>query len=345
MKKFTKIITLAALAFLFVGCGQKEQEVKKAPTIEEIQREKGKPVKVVTATQMSLNDVRSFNGSISGVQPATAIAKLSDPIKKIHVKIGSKVKKDQLLAEFEFTGDNIQLKQVEESVKLQEDITRRLKEVYEKGGVSQQDLEAQEMQLRIVKMQLEAARRANQVLAPADGIITEIFYDEGEVPSVGSKMFSTAKLDKVVLTLSSVTTKDIGLFKNGQNATVEMNGKTLTGKVSRIPMAANPVTRFFPVEITFNNSNRQLLPGMFVTASINTGSSKGISVPNDAVVYANGLNYVWTIEDGKAKRNIVQVGVADENYTQIKNGIEDNAVVIVDGMSRLDDNDKVLIVE
>lgn len=344
MKKFTKIITLAALAFLFVGCVQKE-EVKRAPTMEEIQKEKGKPVRVVTASTMDLNDVRTFNGAISGVQPATAIAKLSDPIKKIHVKIGSKVKKDQLLAEFEYTGDNIQLKQLEETVKLQEDVTRRLKEVYEKGGVSQQDLEAQEMQLRISKMQLEAVRRANQVLAPADGIVTEILYDEGEVPSVGSKMFSTAKLDKVILTLSSVTTKDIGLFKNGLKATVEMNGKTLTGKVTRVPMAANPVTRFFPVEITFNNSNRQLLPGMFVAASINTAVVKGVSVPNDAVIYSNGLNYVWTVEDGKAKRNLVQVGVADENFTQIKSGVEDNAIVIVDGMSRLDDSDKVLIVE
>ena len=339
MKKFTKIITLAALAFLFVGCVQKE-EVKRAPTMEEIQKEKGKPVRVATASTMDLNDIRTFNGAISGVQPATAIAKLSDPIKKIHVKIGSKVKKDQLLAEFEYTGDNIQLKQLEETVKLQEDVTRRLKEVYEKGGVSQQDLEAQEMQLRISKMQLEAVRRANQVLAPADGIVTEIL-----VPSVGSKMFSTAKLDKVILTLSSVTTKDIGLFKNGLKATVEMNGKTLTGKVTRVPMAANPVTRFFPVEITFNNSNRQLLPGMFVAASINTAVVKGISVPNDAVIYSNGLNYVWTVEDGKAKRNLVQVGVADENFTQIKSGIEDNAVVIIDGMSRLDDSDKVLIVE
>ena len=344
MKKFTKIITLAALAFLFVGCVQKE-EVKRAPTMEEIQKEKGKPVRVATASTMDLNDVRTFNGAISGVQPATAIAKLSDPIKKIDVKIGSKVTKDQLLAEFEYTGDNIQLKQLEETVKLQEDVTRRLKEVYEKGGVSQQDLEAQEMQLRISKMQLEAVRRANQVLAPADGIVTEILYDEGEVPSVGSKMFSTAKLDKVILTLSSVTTKDIGLFKNGLKATVEMNGKTLTGKVTRVPMAANPVTRFFPVEITFNNSNRQLLPGMFVAASINTAVVKGVSVPNDAVIYSNGLNYVWTVEDGKAKRNLVQVGVADENFTQIKSGIEDNAVVIIDGMSRLDDSDKVLIVE
>lgn len=344
MKKFTKIITLAALAFLFVGCVQKE-EVKRAPTMEEIQKEKGKPVRVATASTMDLNDIRTFNGAISGVQPATAIAKLSDPIKKIHVKIGSKVTKDQLLAEFEYTGDNIQLKQLEETVKLQEDVTRRLKEVYEKGGVSQQDLEAQEMQLRISKMQLEAVRRANQVLAPADGIVTEILYDEGEVPSVGSKMFSTAKLDKVILTLSSVTTKDIGLFKNGLKATVEMNGKTLTGKVTRVPMAANPVTRFFPVEITFNNSNRQLLPGMFVAASINTAVVKGVSVPNDAVIYSNGLNYVWTVEDGKAKRNLVQVGVADENFTQIKSGVEDNAVVIVDGMSRLDDSDKVLIVE
>ena len=348
MKRFTKIISLAALAAIFAACGAKEEEqqVEKAPaTLEEVQAVNGKPVRVTPAIKMKIADVRTFNGTIAGVNPASAIAKTSDPLKAIHVKVGSSVKKDQVIAEFEDTGDNITVQQLEEQVKLQEDVVRRMQEVFDKGGVTQQDLDSYEMQLRVYKLQLEQAKRANVVLAPAAGIVTRVNYDVGEVPSVGSVIVETAKLDQVILTLTSVTTKDIGIFKMGMSATVELNGQKVTGKVTRVPLAADASTRFFPVEITFNNKKNTLLPGMYVSTKIVAKTVEGVAVPNDAVVYVNGMNYVWTIEDGKAKRNLVHIGVADAENSQILDGITENAVVVTEGMSKLDDGIKVLIVE
>lgn len=349
MKRFTKIISLAALAALFAACGAKEEEqqqVEKAPsTIEEVQAANGKPVRVMQAAKMKVADARTFNGTIAGVNPASALAKTSDPIKAIHVKVGSAVTKDQVIAEFEDTGDNITVQQLEETVKLQEDVVRRMREVFEKGGVTQQDLDSYEMQLRVYKLQLEQAKRANVVLAPAAGIVTRVNYDVGEVPSVGSVIVETAKLDQVILTLSSVTTKDVGLFKLGMSASVELNGKKVTGKVTRIPLAADATTRFFPIEITFNNKNRTLLPGMYVSTTITARTVEGVAVPNDAVVYNNGMNYVWTVEDGKAKRNLVHLSVADAEYSVIADGVSEGATVVTEGMSRIDDGEKVLIVE
>ena len=101
MNKITKtVITLSAISLLLVGCNLKKDEAAaaKPTTIEEIQKEKGKPARVVKATAAKLSDVRKFSGSIEGMQQSYAISKMSDPLAKINVQVGSSVQKDQVLA-------------------------------------------------------------------------------------------------------------------------------------------------------------------------------------------------------------------------------------------------------
>lgn len=169
MNKITKtVITLSAISLLLVGCDLKKDEKAEAKptTIEEIQKEKGKPARVVKATAAKLSDVRKFSGSIEGMQQSYAISKMSDPLAKINVQVGSSVQKDQVLAEYIFTGDNTQYQQAQEQVALLEKATERMRELHAKGGISQQDMDTQEMQLKIAKMNLETARRATKILAP-----------------------------------------------------------------------------------------------------------------------------------------------------------------------------------
>ncbi|WP_295053945.1 efflux RND transporter periplasmic adaptor subunit [uncultured Fibrobacter sp.] len=349
MKTITKsIITISALSLLLAGCGDAKKDAKsekKVSTIEEIQKVNGKPARVVKAATVKLTDVRSFSGTIEGSQQTTATAKLGDPIAKINVRVGSKVKKDQVLAEFVFTGDNTAYQQAKAAMELNEKTLARTKEVQAKGGVTQSTVDQLETQISISKMQLEAARRATLVLAPSSGTITEVKHKVGEVPGVGGAMFTIANLDKVILKLN-VTSSEIGFFKKGAKATIELNGEKLQGEVSLIPLAANPITRFFPVEVTFKNKNRKLLPGMYLTTKIDAREVTGVTVPVEAIVYSNGVNSVWTVDsEGKAKRKIVQLGVQTKTDIQIKDGLSEGDVVMVEGQNRMNDGDKVLIVE
>ena len=349
MKTITKsIITISALSLLLAGCGDAKKDAKsekKVSTIEEIQKVNGKPARVVKAATVKLTDVRSFSGTIEGSQQTTATAKLGDPIAKINVRVGSKVRKDQVLAEFVFTGDNTAYQQAQANIAMQEKSLNRLKEVQAKGGVSLQDVEQLETQINVAKMQMETARRATLVLAPSSGTITEVKFKVGEVPGVGGAMFTIANLDKVILKLN-VTSSEIGFFKKGAKATIELNGEKLQGEVSLIPLAANPITRFFPVEVTFKNKGQKLLPGMYLTTKIDAREVTGVTVPVEAIVYSNGVNSVWTVDsEGKAKRKIVQLGVQTKTDIQIKDGLNEGDVVMVEGQNRMNDGDKVLIVE
>lgn len=349
MKTITKsIITVATLSLLLAGCESKDKApgaAASATTIEEIQAQKGKPARVAKSIEAKVVDVRSFSGSIEGSKQVSAIAKMSDPIAKVNVHVGSTVQKDQVLAEFVFTGDNSGYQQAEAQVQLLEKSLSRLKEVQTKGGIAQQDIDQLETQLNVAKMQLEQARRATLVLSPAEGTVTEVHFTEGEVPGVGGKMFTIAKLDKVILKLN-VTSKDIGFFKKGTRAKIDLNGETFVGSVTTVPLAANSQTRFFPVEVTFNNKGRKLLPGMFLTTQIDARLVNGVTVPAEAIFYRNGMNMVWTVdENGKAKRKIVEVSVQTKETAVIKSGLEAGETVMTEGMSKMNDGDKVLIVE
>ena len=348
-KSVKTLLTLVTASMLLVACNQKDEaknnESKKATTIEEIQKEKGKPARVVTVGKAKLTDVRKYSGSIEGMQQNKIICKMGDPLAKINIQVGSSVQKDQVVAEYLFTGDNTQYQQAEESVKLLETTVQRMRELYEKGGVTQQTMDAQESALKVAKMQLETARRASLILAPEAGVVTELKFQEGQTPGANGVLATIAKLNKVLLKLN-VTSSDIGYFKKGASATVTVAGESVKGKVTLIPLAADPNTRFFPVEVTFDNPKKKLLPGMYVTAELDARQVEGVVVPAEAIVYKNGLNTVWTVdESGKARRKIVKIGVQTKNDVQIIEGLEGGETVLVEGMSKMNDGDKVLVVE
>lgn len=347
MNKTVKtLLTIAVASLMLVACDKKEENAeKKASTIEEIQKEKGKPARVVKAGTSKLIDVRKFSGTIEGINQNSAICKMGDPIAKINVQVGSTVQKDQVIAEYLFTGDNTQYQEAQEKIAVLEKATERMRELHAKGGISQQDMDSQEMQLKVAKMGLETARRATLILAPEAGVVTEIKFKVGQTPGQGAQFATIAKLNKVILKLN-ITSKDIGFFKKGASAKVTVADETLTGKVSLIPLAADPTTHFFPVEITFDNKAKKLLPGMYVTAELDARQVEGIVIPAEAIVYRNGINAIWTVTpEGKALRKIVKIGVQTKNEVQITEGLEGGETVIVEGQSKMNDGDKVLIVE
>ena len=347
MNKTVKtLLTIAVASLMLVACDKKDDKTeKKATTIEEIQKEKGKPARVVTVGKAKLTDVRKYSGSIEGLQQNKAICKMGDPLAKINVQVGSYVQKDQVLAEYLFTGDNTQYQQAQEQIAILEKATERMRELHAKGGISQQDMDSQEMQLKVAKMNLETARRATLILAPEAGVVTELKFQVGQTPGVGGVLATIAKLNKVILKLN-VTSQDIGYFKKGASATVTVANEQVKGKVTLIPLAADPVTRFFPVEVTFDNKDKKLLPGMYVTAELDAQQVEGVVVPAEAIIYRNGLNSVWTVDsEGKAHRKIVKIGVQTKNDVQILEGLEGGETVMVEGMSTMNDGDKVLIVE
>ena len=123
--------------------------------------------------------------------------------------------------------------------------------------------------------------------------------------------------------------------------------ETFTGKVSLIYPTIDAATRTFPVEITLDNKDMRVRPGMFARVTIDFGTERRVVLPDLAVVKQTGSGdrYVYVYNDGKVDFVKVELGRRTDTRYEILSGVPDGARVVVAGQSRLYNGAEVTVVE
>ncbi|WP_033169560.1 efflux RND transporter periplasmic adaptor subunit [Selenomonas sp. ND2010] len=95
-----------------------------------------------------------------------------------------------------------------------------------------------------------------------------------------------------------------------------------------------------------DNPDTLLKPGMFVQVQLNLGTPKTVlSVPQKAVLGQKGVQYVFTVEDGKAKKVRVETGDIVGDRIEIVAGAEEGMIVLTDNLDKLKDGNLVQLGE
>lgn len=128
------------------------------------------------------------------------------------------------------------------------------------------------------------------------------------------------------------------------------NGKPYKtkGEVSLADMVIGETTGTFTVRATFPNAERILIPGMFVTASVDLGTlSNAFHLPQRAVTRNDDgqATAYFVTADGKAERRIVTTTGSMENDWIVVDGVKDGDKLIVDGFQKISDGSAVTPVE
>jgi len=113
-------------------------------------------------------------------------------------------------------------------------------------------------------------------------------------------------------------------------------GRDFSGKVDFVdPMVKLP-GRTIMVKAVVPNPRRELQSGMFIEARLATDvRPNAVVIPEDAVLPLQGATFVWVINNGKATRRQVELGVRTPGFVEVKNGVESNDQVVVGGQERL----------
>jgi membrane fusion protein, multidrug efflux system len=84
------------------------------------------------------------------------------------------------------------------------------------------------------------------------------------------------------------------------------------------------------------NPQRLLQAGMFIEARLVTATRPGaVVVPEDAIVPVQGANFVWVVQEGKANRRQVGLGVRTPGFVEIASGVDAGEQVVVGGLETL----------
>jgi RND family efflux transporter MFP subunit len=105
------------------------------------------------------------------------------------------------------------------------------------------------------------------------------------------------------------------------------------------------MSRTFRAEVTIANADMAIRPGMFARVELNFGTLNHVVVPDVAIIKQPGTNtrYVFTVENGQARRRELELGQLIGDSYEIISGIETGAQVVIAGQSRLLDQTRVRI--
>jgi len=344
------IIGLIIVAFVIRGVLENIASAKKKVlSIPEIQKRDGIPVVVEKAKVINLNETRVYSGTIEGKEQADGKAKMMERLETIGVKIGDRLSKGEIVATLSRDNPNARYQQSWLQWKNAEREHKRMKTLFEEGAVSERDLEQTELALDIALNDFAAVEELLNIRSPINGIVTHIFYQVGETVGPGESVVRVAQLDEVELKIG-VGESEIHSIRKGQNAKVSINQsniKEFIGDIDRVSLSADPDDRTFDVRLRIPNPDYRLRPGMFATAEIIIQEHKDVvTIFKDAIVQGIEEKYVFVINnDNIAEKRVITTGITSGILTEIVSGLKEGELVVVEGMNKLQGDEKVKIAE
>ncbi len=228
--------------------------------------------------------------------------------------------------------------------------------------VAEVQVTTQESQVRLSQAQVETHRATlhlaqtnlanTRLTAPFSGYISQRNLDNGASVSAQSAGTSTTSVGILVLQdieivklQIEVPERDIARVAVGAPATVTADpyrGQTFTGKVVRVVHSLDPRTRTMGVEVDIPNPDRKLKPGMFARAEVLVETRKAaLTVPVEVLRVGEARPSVMVVRDGVAEPVVVELGLSDARFIEIRQGVGEQDQVILEGKDLVKPKQKV----
>lgn len=338
----TKFAVILTLLMLFgVSCSQKNDVAEKTVI-----------VKVDTVKSYGQSPVAKFPGRIKAASEADLSFKVSGVISRIPVKQGSFVRKGQLLAQIDPRDYQIQLSATEAEYNLVKNEANRVIGLYDKQSVSQSDYEKAYYGLQQISAKYNAHKNAladTRLVAPFDGYVQEINYEQNETVGAGMSVMTLINSDvpEVEINIPSSDYVNRENFKNYYCQVDVFPNEVYPLDLVGINQKAN-LNQLYSMHLKLNWKDKSIMPtpGMsaIVTVEYKTTDSAKISVPISAICNSGDKSFLWIYDSSKqsvAKRFVSTSEVLKNGNVVIGDGLKVGEVVVVAGVNSLSEGMKV----
>lgn len=216
-----------------------------------------------------------------------------------------------------------------------------------KNRINIENVDAAKAQVEQARVGLNMALKTLEdmvVTSPIDGVVAVRNIEKGALASNAAPAFSIVDISNVYVDISVLENiyTNINLGDEFRVVIDSIGTKELYAKVVNISPNINPSTNTYFIRLSLENEQMRLRGGMLARVKVVTNRKEDIyMIPIDAVVEENGNTFVYTVEQGKAKRRDVEIGIFDDEKLEIKGDIKLGDHVVVRGQNFLEDDVKV----
>lgn len=338
------------LPLLLTGCSQ---EVPPEAVI--------RPAMVTQPVQAS-DSTRIYPGEVRARYEPDLAFRIGGKVTRRLVDTGSRVKKDQPLAELDAQDVRLQLEAAraqvtaaEADLHLAKGELERYKTLLQKQTISRSQYDAVENQYRAAEARLQQVRAQYDVAsnqadyavlrAPQDGVIARRLVEVGQVVAPGQTVFTLAVNGEREVVIG-VPEQAIDRFAIGQEVQVELwsqPGRLLPGRIRELSPAADPLSRTFATRVAFDARHVAAEVGQSARVYIRSSDQTALALPLSAITADGDQSYVWVVnpEDSTVVRTPVRVASYTQHQVLILEGLKLQDWVVSAGVHLLQSGQKI----
>lgn len=303
-------------------------------------------VQVQQVYAAEVDQMATYTATVEAFKTNNISSSTPNRIKSILVDVGSTVHAGQKVAIL----DDVNISQLKVRLDNAEREYRRAVQLLEIGSGTQQAVDQ-------VKTELDAQRRQydnmveNTILtSPISGVVTARNYDPGDM--TGALPILTVEQIQPVKVIVHISEGDFAKVRRDEHVDIALDtypDENFTGTVYLIHPVIDTQTRTFTVEVTIDNPSGRILPGMFARVRFNFGHERHVVVPDRAIVKMSGSGnryvYVYNPQTHTVSYNLVTLGQRLDDTYELLSGVDDGALVVTSGQSRLADGIEVNVIK
>lgn len=304
-------------------------------------------VEVARVELSRLVDDTQAVGSLRSRQGVILRPEVSGRISQLNFRDGERVRKGQLLVQFDDQLQVAQLKQGQAELSIAQANHKRNQDLVAQNFISQRSVEESAANLEVAQAKLALAQATVarlKVVAPFDGIAGIRTVNQGDYLKDGADIVNIEDIDAVYVDFR-LPERFLTKVKKGQRAMVDLDalpGRKYSALVQAIDPLLDANGRSVGVRACIDNRQLQLRPGMFARVGVVFGERDNAKViPEEALVPQGQKAFVIKVVDGPEKdvkvsqRVEVKVGIRRPGRVEIVEGLTEGDTVVIAGQQRL----------
>lgn len=350
MKKFVTIAVVVCLLGLIVWRLASNHE--KIESTKNIKTDLSYvTVNVSKVQKMTLSDSLKLIGYLDAYSEVDVAAEASGVITTMDVNPGDVKSKGSVIATIDDKLKQLAVSKAKIDLDKLTKNLERYKNLYKGGTITEQQLDDAQTQYDGAELQLEQAEKQladATIEAPITGIVSRKMYEKGEFVNMGSPLVTMVDISRFKIKLN-VSETNVYRLKAGDEAVISTDvypGVKFEGKVSFISPKGDE-THNYPVEIEISNSKENpLKSGTFANVLIQLPvRAEALCIPRQALLGSVNDAKVYVAENGKASQRTITVREGNDQFVEVVSGLQENELVVVNGLINLADGKEIKIIE
>ncbi|SEQ54041.1 membrane fusion protein, multidrug efflux system [Solimonas aquatica] len=230
-------------------------------------------------------------GSLRALRGADLSAEVSGVVEDVVFQSGASAKAGQMLVKLRAADDLAKLDALKASAELAKANHLRDLEQYKANAISKAALDASDATLKSAVAQVaeqQALVNKKLIRAPFAGQLGIRAVDPGQYVAPGTKLVTLQQLDPIYadFTLPQQALAQLKVGQRVQASSDAYTGQAFNGEIAAIDAKVDPDTRNVQLRALLKNPEHKLLPGMFASLKVDTGTpQRYLTLPQAAITF------------------------------------------------------------